>query len=647
MEHGKPIIILDFGGQYAHLIARRVRQCGVYSEIKVAETPLQELEHAGGIILSGGPQSVYDPGSPQADPGIFELGIPVLGICYGMQWMARALGGEVSQGETKEYGKTVISKSGPGPGLESESDPSPSPDPNHPLLFDSCPDEFVAWMSHGDEVSSLPEGCAQLATSNACANVAFANTHKNFYAVQFHPEVVHTEHGQTILQNFVALCSADPWSIASYHEQIKSEILEQVGDRNVFMLVSGGVDSTVAFTLLNEVLGQDRVQGLLVDTGLMRKDEVVLIQEAFEPLGITNLHVEDASEEFFANLEGASEPEEKRKIIGDTFLEVQRRVSAELGLSESGPGPGPESESDPSPPARPKSALADEGGSPDPHWMLGQGTIYPDTIETGGTKHADTIKTHHNRVDAIQEMIAQGLVIEPLKDLYKDEVRELGEQLGLPHELVWRHPFPGPGLGVRILCLETSSQELIAHSAQLIAEDFETAVLPVQSVGVQGDGRTYRHAIALFGEYGSGPEPGPEFSLATSIPNAHPEFNRVLFCSSHSAPPEFISREAFCTRDRADLLREADAIVDEEMRKADLYASIWQFPVVLLPFGISDGGQSIVLRPIESQEAMTANAVHLPEDVLKAMTERILALDGIECVFLDLTNKPPGTIEWE
>jgi GMP synthase (glutamine-hydrolysing) len=286
--------------------------------------------------------------------------------------------------------------------------------------------------------------------------------------------------------------------------------------------------------------------------------------------------------------------------------------------------------------------------------MFGQGTNYPDTIETGGTKHAATIKTHHNRVEAIQKMIEAGLVIEPLKDLYKDEVRKLGEELGLPHQLVWRHPFPGPGLGVRILCGE-KAEELKIDNGKLII-DVPWKELPIRSVGVQGDGRTYRHALSIFSD-----TPcviTPEFKkLATSIPNKHHDFNRVLLCTSHAAPVDFVFTPATLTRERAALLQEADAIVDEEMHRADLYDRIWQFPVVLLPFGTKEGmparpagrsgGQSIVLRPIDSQEAMTAEAVILPEDVLKRMTERILKLSGIDCVFIDLTNKPPATIEWE
>ena len=601
MTHKGGIIVLDFGGQYAHLIASRVRRFGYFSEILPADTKASELKGVAGVILSGGPQSVYEKGSPQADRQIFNLGIPVLGLCYGHQWIAHVLGGEVKPGAVKEYGRMKIE-------IVKDS-----------VIFKGIPQESVVWMSHGDTVSKLPSGefgnFAPTARTPTCEFAGFSDEVKKIFGLQFHIEVAHTEYGMQILKNFVELSRPAPWSIKSYSQHIGDQILRIVGDRKVFMLVSGGVDSSVAFTLLNKVIGEDRVQGLLVDTGLMRKNEVSGVLAAFKKLGITNLRVRDASGEFFGRLKGIYDPEEKRKIIGAAFIDVQKSVSDEMGLK------------------------VEDG------WMLGQGTIYPDTIETGGTKHADRIKTHHNRVQVIQDMIEKGLVVEPLKELYKDEVRELGEELGLPHELVWRHPFPGPGLGVRILCAEkpqTVGQLKITNLALPVSR----AILPIRSVGVQGDGRTYRHALVLFHKNSCNVEDG-DISFATLIPNGVPEINRVLLCTSNEKPVDFTFTPSFVTKDRADLLRQADAIVDEEMREADLYEKIWQFPVVLLPCGLGEGGQSIVLRPIESQDAMTANAVHLPKDVLERMTKRILKLKGIDAVFLDLTNKPPATIEWE
>ncbi|MFA6039832.1 MAG: glutamine-hydrolyzing GMP synthase [Candidatus Peribacteraceae bacterium] len=631
------IVILDCGGQYAHLIGNRVRRLGAFSEIRLAETSAKELKGVAGIILSGGPQSVYEKGSPQIDPAIFDLGVPVLGICYGHQLIAHTLGGTVKPGKAKEYGHADIQV------MEPESP-----------LFRGLPTHFGVWMSHGDEVKEVPDGFITTAQSATCATAAMADEARKFFGVQFHLEVTHTQHGMEMLGRFVALCKPAPWSIASYAKEIGEQIRKEVQDRKVFMLVSGGVDSTVAFTLLNDVLGKDRVQGLLVDTGLMRKGEVEGIREAFAPLGITNLRIEDASGEFFTALKNVYDPEEKRKRIGETFLKVQKRVSEEMGLMppsprppSSGGGRGGVAEG-----AGQRSVVTDAPARGE--WLLGQGTIYPDTIETGGTKHADHIKTHHNRVKAVQDMIDAGLVLEPLKDLYKDEVRKLGEELGLPHELVWRHPFPGPGLGVRILCSEREDVgEWKIGNAKLempedIPEGIPHLVLPVKSVGVQGDGRTYRHAVALFSGSDDTSMVPPAFrTMATTIPNTVPAFNRVVFCTSHSKPPALVFTPGAITRERADLLREADAVVNEELKRADLYETVWQFPVVLLPFGTAKGGQSIVLRPVESQEAMTANAAALPPKIIQRITERILDIPGIDMVFLDLTSKPPGTIEWE
>lgn len=590
----RSIVILDFGGQYAHLIASRIRRFGFRSYILPSDVAPSALEGAAGIIFSGGPQSVYEKGSPQADPKILSLGIPVLGLCYGHQWLAHAAGGTVKPATIKEYGPTDITV----------VEPSCE-------VFHGLPKSFTAWMSHGDEVAALPPNFVVTASSKDCVHAAMMDVDRKLFGIQFHIEVTHTQHGMEILRKFVDLCHPEPWSLESYAEQIGEDVLRDVGERKVFMLVSGGVDSTVAFTLLNKVLGAGRVQGLLVDTGLMRKNEVRDIETAFSQLGIRNLQVEDASHQFFAALAGEHDPEAKRRIIGNTFLDVQKQVSERMGLR------------------------IEDG------WMLGQGTIYPDTIETGGTKNSDKIKTHHNRVELISQMIEQGLVIEPLKELYKDEVRHLGEELGLPHDLVWRHPFPGPGLGVRIVCAKEP------HAPVALPTDLSlpAIVLPVKSVGVQGDGRTYRHALALFSVDRVPTE--AHYGLATSIPNASRDFSRVLTCLSHASPFAPVFTPTFMDLVVADLLREADAIVNEEVRAADLYEQIWQMPVVLLPVGASVGNRSIVLRPIESTDAMTASAFKIPAKVLQRITTRVLKLKGIDAVFFDLTNKPPATIEWE
>lgn len=597
LPHYKSVVVLDFGGQYAHLIASRIRRFGFTSFILPADTEASLLKDAAGIILSGGPQSVYEKDSPQADPAILSLGIPVLGLCYGHQWMAQAAGGTVAPALVKEYGQT---------GVRRIVDDNP--------LFKDLPKEFTVWMSHGDEVSELPLGFTTTASSKDCRNAAMMDLKRQLFGIQFHIEVTHTQHGMDILRRFADFCKPQKWSVEGYASRIGEDVLREVGDRKVFMLVSGGVDSTVAFTLLNQVLGHQRVTGLLVDTGLMRKDEVRGIERAFDALQIKNLHIENAAPRFYKALHGVYDPEKKREIIGNTFLAVQKEVSDRMGLR------------------------IEDG------WMLGQGTIYPDTIETGGTKHADKIKTHHNRVELIQTMMEQGLVTEPLRELYKDEVRELGEELGLPRELVWRQPFPGPGLGVRILCA-TAPHPVDASALKDFTLAMPHAVLPVKSVGVQGDGRTYRHALALFAADKTPTD--AHYELATSIPNGSRVFSRVLLCTSHAKPFEPVFTPTMIEESTADLLREADSIVDHEIRAVSLYDRIWQFPVVLLPMGVTSGNRSIVLRPIESTDAMTAAAYRLPDTLLKRITERILQINGIDAVFLDLTNKPPATIEWE
>jgi len=589
------IVVLDFGGQYAHLLARRVRECGAYAEIREPEISADDLREAAGIILSGGPQSVYDEAAPQGDPCLFDLDVPVLGICYGLQWMVKTLGGEVRGGAVKEYGKARVN-----------------------MVSKLGASTFTAWMSHGDEVVRVPQGFACTATSDACVHAAVEDPVRQFFGVQFHPEVVHTEQGRDILKAFVGQCDTTPWSLEEFLPKIEKQIRDEVGDRSVFMLVSGGVDSTVAFALLNRVLGPGRVQGLLVDTGLMRQGEIAEVVSALSAIGFDNLMMEDASRIFFQKLKGIYDPEEKRKVIGDTFIEVQQQVSRTYNLS----------------PAT---------------YLLGQGTIYPDTIESGGTKHADKIKTHHNRVALVEKMIEEGRVIEPLKDLYKDEVRMLGKAIGLPHELVWRHPFPGPGLGVRILC---SPRSFVSHPTKgALPILMPHAVLPINSVGVQGDGRSYRKAVALFP--GRSPLQYTEmhwkefWELATEIPNRFTEVNRTVLSLSHQQPVSFFVSNFDVCRDRADLLREADVLVHQALRLGGLYEQLWQCPVVLLPMGTSAGGQSIVLRPVTSQEAMTAQATSFPNSVLMRIKDSLLRITGIDAVFLDLTSKPPGTIEWE
>ncbi|MBL8028658.1 MAG: glutamine-hydrolyzing GMP synthase [Fibrobacteres bacterium] len=599
MLHKDKIAVLDFGGQYAHLIANRIRRLGVYSEIMDPESETSQLNDFAGIIFSGGPHSVYEKNAPLFNKKILEMGKPVLGICYGHQLVSYALGGEVKPGKVREFGRAEITI-------------SESP------IFKGISPKNVVWMSHGDSVAKFPEGFKGIASTSDCPVAAVEHSAKKIYGFQFHPEVTHSAEGMKMMSNFLEICGCSKsWDMKSYTNAIGEEIRTKVGNRNVFLLVSGGVDSVVAFALLNKVLTDKRVLGLHIDNGLMRKDETASVMDYMKKHNFTNLNVVDASGKFLSRLEGVHEPEKKRKIIGDTFIDVQREALDNLKLD-------PEK------------------------WILGQGTIYPDTIESGSTKHAAVIKTHHNRVPIIEQMIKEGRVIEPLAELYKDEVRDLGRELGLPEELIERHPFPGPGLGVRLLC---SDGTLIApaedDSAKAVAltkeQGYNAYVLPIRSVGVQGDFRTYAQPLAVEGNL----EWNALSNLSTTITNAVRSINRVVLVLKrrNTLQPELY--KAYTTADRLHLLREADAIVTDFLHKEKLYSSIWQMPVVLLPVGNGSEKDSLVLRPVSSSEAMTADFFKIPEKALTSLAEKLIVLPGLSAVMYDLTNKPPATIEWE
>lgn len=598
------IAILDYGSQLTHLLATEVRRLGVYSEILEPEVQASELAKYKGIILSGGPNSVYDQGAPQIDPEILELDVPILGICYGHQLIVHALGGQVEPGTTKEYGKAMLRIDEPVGILKS---------------FQKN-EETQVWMSHGDTVTSLPESFSGIGSTKDCQYCILGNQERNIYSIQFHLEVVHTERGREILQNFLDLCDVSyDWNIENFLDDKLAEIRQQVGDKKVFLLVSGGVDSTVAFALLDKAIGHKKVYGMFVDTGFMRHGEVEQVTKALQSIGVKNLRVYDGSSKYFEALKGVYEPEAKRKIIGDLFLDIQKEVSDELSLN-------PE------------------------EWLLGQGTIYPDTIESGGTKHADKIKTHHNRVPQIEELIKQGRIIEPIADLYKDEVRQLGEALNLPHHLVHRHPFPGPGLAVRTLCVDEAEQINPADEQAISTElpnDLQAKILPIKSVGVQGDGRTYRHPLAISGKF---PGYRHALELSTDLTNRHSAINRVLWqISPDSLDSAATLTKKFPTPDRIEILQKADYIFTKLLKESGHYEKIWQAPVVLIPVQINDKGQeSIVLRPISSREAMTADVypieIELLHEYANTLKEQNLPISG---VFFDLTHKPPGTIEWE
>ncbi|MGA2600892.1 MAG: glutamine-hydrolyzing GMP synthase [Bryobacteraceae bacterium] len=577
------ITVLDAGGQYCHLIARKVRDLGVYAEVCPSDTPAAELEGRKGIIISGGPSSVYAADSPRIDPAILapSQGAAVFGICYGQQVIANEMGGTVQQGERGEYGLAHLSCLGA-----------------HPL-FDGVNGDSQIWMNHRDLVSAVPPGFEVLGSTETIDIAAMAHRDRPIVAVQFHPEVAHTKPGRQILSNFLfRICGCErDWDPSDRIASLEDQIRKVAGDRNIFFFVSGGVDSTVAFTLCLHALGPERVYGIYVDTGLMREGETPYVENLFHQLGATAFHVEDAREEFLGALEGVSDPEQKRHIIGEQFVKVQERV-------------------------------LNSGHFLDGNWILGQGTIYPDTIESGGTAKADVIKTHHNRVAGIQKLIETGRIVEPLSSFYKDEVREVGGELGIPGEFLHRHPFPGPGLAIRCLC---SDRE------QPIERRPEGWLIPVRTVGVQGDSRSYRSILAL--------ETFPPGDEATALVNRIGDINRVVaLVGSHTPLAKLRVTRGFLTADRLDRLRRCDAIVRRLTHKSGFDRQVWQLPVVLIPLGSPD---SVVLRPIDSVDGMTAQAVLMPDDLLAKIKTELLEVPGISAVFFDLTHKPPGTIEWE
>jgi len=620
----KKIYVLDCGGQYCHLIASRLRKHEALSVIVPCDEPLATFADAGAIIVSGGPQSVFDPASMRVDPGLWQLPVPILGICYGCQMMCRDLGGSVEEASVGEYGPATLAAQGAGGLLEGAGG-------------------TTVWMSHRDRVVRLPDGFKTLGSTDHCPHAAVACEAggKRLYGFQFHPEVTHSQKGEKMLGAFVDLAGLrGSWRMDDFVAQQIASIKDKCsGGRNVFVLVSGGVDSTVTYALLAKALPADRILGLYVDTGMMRKGESELVATSLEAAGLPNLRCVDARDTFLKALEGLTAPEAKRRAIGQQFLAVQRDQCAKLGLD-------PEA------------------------WLLGQGTIYPDTIESGGAaKKADVIKTHHNRVPEIDALIEKGLVIEPLADLYKDEVRAVGERLGLAPHLVWRQPFPGPGLGVRLLCHDGAPEaakdaaaraEAAASVEKLLKADgalgdVAVAVPPLRSVGCQGDARTYRNFAVLAGGYARDWDAIDR--AATKVINASSSVNRVVVSLLHAgkenAAPRFQVSPGGpheCTAARFDVLREADAIATEKLTAAGLMRSIWQCPVAMAPLGIRGkaGEEVVILRPVDSTEAMTASFARVPFDVCDDIARAIKhKLPQIADVLFDVTNKPPGTIEWE
>lgn len=607
-EHDR-IAVIDFGGQYAHLIATKVRRLRVLAEIRQPEDPVEAFRPYKGIIISGSP-SLASAGDEAGYAGaIYDLPAPILGFCFGHQEIARRYGGRVEHC-AREYGFARLRVTARSP------------------ILDGTPDEQTVWMSHGDTVVALGRGFREIAFSTVPGddrphrNAAIADEARKRYGFQFHPEVDDTEFGETMLANFVLrICGCEPtWTMDRYVDDRIDEIRRAAAGRGVFLLASGGVDSTVCARLIAEAIGPRDLHLLHVDNGLMRKDESRGVMRELENLGVSrNLHMVDASDEFLAALDGVIEPEAKRTAIGDTFVRVFEREAERLDLRS---------------------------------MLLGQGTIYPDTIETGGTRRADVIKTHHNRVPVIEEMIRQGRVIEPLRDLYKVEVREMGTALGIPDRMIRRHPFPGPGLGVRLLCSDGSppadwkpgGPADLAVAGIAAGAGLRGAVLPVLSVGVKADLRCYEMPVMLWGEAPL----GRLVQTAARIYKSVPGINRCVVDLAGSGFREAKPVAATVTRRRLDLLREADAIVTGALERHDLTDAVWQCPTAAAPLSIDGrGSELIVVRPVASERGMTARPAELPPAALAEILRGVAALPGVSGVVLDATTKPPGTIEWE
>ncbi len=601
------IAVIDFGGQYAHLIATKIRRLHVLAEIRQPDDATDIFARYQGIVLSGSPSLSSFGEDSQYNRAIYDLDVPIVGFCFGHQELAKHYGGTVMHGR-QEWGPADLQIVGDSP------------------LFTGLSKVERVWMSHFDSVTSVGPafeeiGYTTLGESGAAHRFAAIGSNSlRRYGVQFHPEVDDTVHGDEMIANFVlGICGCRAsWTMERYVEERVEQVRRQVGDESVFLLASGGVDSTVAARLLGMAIGPERLHLLHVDNGLMRKDESRDVMAMFRAFGLEqNLHFVDASETFLSALAGAVEPERKRKIIGNTFIEVFEREARRLGIERH---------------------------------LLGQGTIYPDTIETGGTKRADTIKTHHNRVPIIEEMLAQGRVVEPLADLYKVEVRELGEKLDIPHEMTWRHPFPGPGLGVRLLCSGGSESrdgfDAIEPAVAAVASrhGLDARALPIKSVGVKADLRSYEHPVMLCGD-----APWERLlEVAGQLFKGVPGINRCIWNLGLSAPARVRPLAASVTKDRLDLLREADHLVMEGLRRHGIYGDIWQCPTVLVPMEVDGTGREfVIVRPVHSERAMTATPAHLPTPLLDELRAQILALPGVSGLALDITTKPPGTIEWE
>lgn len=620
------IVVLDFGSQYAHLIAKRFRMMGYYSEIALPSAGLETFKNAKGIVLSGGPSSIYDKNAPEFNSEILKLDIPILGLCYGHYVLQTGYNGKAQKALVGEFGFATLELN--------QNVKCP--------LFEEIASPQQVWMSHQDAVVKPGDGFETIGSTKDCEFAALQNLEKKRFSLQFHCEVKDTPCGNKILENFAKFCGMEKnWDQDTVLNHIIDSIKNQADDKNVLLFLSGGVDSTVAFALLNKALGQKRVLGLHIDNGFMRKNESKKVEEAYKNHGFSNFIVEDASKTFLKAVENLTDPQKKRMAIGENFITVRNEVVAKQKFDEN-------------------------------KWLLAQGTLYPDIIESGGTKNSNVIKTHHNRVDGIQKLIEKGLIIEPLKDLYKDEVRAIGKKLGLEDELVMRHPFPGPGLSINVLCSngtmtdndkeefkkaqEEISKVQLGMFCEKCSENLEKYILPVKSVGVQGDFRTYRFpSVISFAKTENGfyhlPKKWEKLEAASSqITNSASFINRTIIrlWQNPSVKDEALKlQEGYCTKDRLDQTRDADDIVLTALHKSGWYNKIFQHLTINLPYASSKERCSFVLRPLCSEDVMTARFAQLPQNLLMDIVQEISKLPYVDAIFFDLTNKPPATFGWE
>ena len=620
------IVVLDFGSQYAHLIAKRFRMMGYYSEIALPSAGLETFKNAKGIVLSGGPSSIYDKNAPEFNSEILKLDIPILGLCYGHYVLQTGYNGKAQKALVGEFGFATLELN--------QNVKCP--------LFEEITSPQQVWMSHQDAVVKPGDGFETVGSTKDCEFAALQNLEKKRFSLQFHCEVKDTPCGNKILENFAKFCGMEKnWDQDTVLNHIIDSIKNQADDKNVLLFLSGGVDSTVAFALLNKALGQKRVLGLHIDNGFMRKNESKKVEEAYKNHGFSNFIVEDASKTFLKAVENLTDPQKKRMAIGENFITVRNEVVAKQKFDEN-------------------------------KWLLAQGTLYPDIIESGGTKNSNVIKTHHNRVDGIQKLIEKGLIIEPLKDLYKDEVRAIGKKLGLEDELVMRHPFPGPGLSINVLCSngtmtdndkeefkkaqEEISKVQLGMFCEKCSENLEKYILPVKSVGVQGDFRTYRFpSVISFAKTENGfyhlPKKWEKLEAASSqITNSASFINRTIIrlWQNPSVKDEALKlQEGYCTKDRLDQTRDADNIVLTALHKSGWYNKIFQHLTINLPYASSKERCSFVLRPLCSEDVMTARFAQLPQNLLMDIVQEISKLPYVDAIFFDLTNKPPATFGWE